>query len=278
MTYQHPLSKYVRVDRMPHIFCPGCGCGQIMNVMLQAVDELKRDINKIVFVGGVGCNSRQVCWINGYAMHGLHGRAFAWATGIVLANPELKVIVLTGDGDCAAIGGNHFIHAARRNIDMTVVVCNNFNYGMTGGQAAPTTPLGIHTTTTPFGNYENPFDLCELAKAAGATYVSRWSTLTYPQLFRSFKKGIERKGFSFIEVLSACPTNYGRRELKSSDPLVNMNNIKEITITEKKASKLSPEELKGKIILGDFYEVEKPTFYEEYKKFIEPARKKFKKI
>lgn len=276
MTYQHPLSKYLRIDRMPHIFCPGCGCGQIMNVMLKAIDELKRDINKIVFVGGVGCNSRQVCWIKSYAMHGLHGRAFAWATGIALANPELKVIVLTGDGDCGAIGGNHFIHAARRNIDMTVVVCNNFNYGMTGGQAAPTTPLGIHTTTTPFGNYENPFDLCELGKAAGATYISRWSTLTHPQLFRSFKKGIEHKGFSFIEVLSPCPTNYGRRELKSSDPLVNMNNIKEITITEKKASKLSPEELKGKIILGDFYEIEKPSFYDEYKKYIELARKKFK--
>ena len=175
--YQHPLKEYLRVDRMPHIFCPGCGCGQIMNVMLKAIDELRLDINKIAFIGGVGCNSRQVCWINAYAMHGLHGRAFAWATGVQLSAPDLKVIVLTGDGDCAAIGGNHFIHAARRNIDMTVVVCNNFNYGMTGGQFAPTTPLGVRTTTTPFGSFENPFDLCELAKVAGATCISRWSSL-----------------------------------------------------------------------------------------------------
>jgi 2-oxoglutarate ferredoxin oxidoreductase subunit beta len=247
-----------------------------MNVTLKAVDELKLDINKIVFVGGVGCNSRQVCWIKAYAMHGLHGRAFAWATGIQLSSPDLKVIVLTGDGDCAAIGGNHFIHAARRNIDMTVVVCNNFTYGMTGGQFAPTTPLGVITTTTPFGSFENPFDLCELARAAGATYISRWSTIKYKQLLKSFKKGIQHKGFSFIEVVSPCPTNYGRRELKSSDPLINLNKIKEITITEKEASKLSPEDVRGKIILGEFHEEEKPTWYDQYQEYMALARKQFK--
>ena len=262
---------------MPHIFCPGCGCGQIMQAMLRAIDEMQLDINKAVFVGGVGCNSRQVCWIKGYAMHGLHGRAFAWATGIKLANPDLAVIVLTGDGDCGAIGGNHFIHAARRNIDMTVVVCNNFNYGMTGGQFAPTTPLGSHTTTTPFGNIENPFDLCDLAKAAGATYVARWTVLHFKQLVRSLKKGVEHKGFSFVEVLSPCPTNYGRRELKSSDPLVNLENIRAIAITEKKAAKLSPEELKGKMIVGEFCGVEKPTYYDEFVRFREQARKTFHK-
>lgn len=264
------------MDRMPHIFCSGCGCGQIMNVMLKAVDELELDINKIVFVGGVGCNSRQVCWIKAYAMHGLHGRAFAWATGIQLSAPDLKVIVLTGDGDCAAIGGNHFIHAARRNIDMTVVVCNNFTYGMTGGQFAPTTPLGVITTTTPLGSFENPFDLCDLARSAGATYISRWSTIRYRQLLKSFKKGIQHKGFSFIEVVSSCPTNYGRRELKSSEPLINFNKIKEMTITEKEALKLSPEDVKGKIIMGEFHEEEKPTWYDQYQEYIALARKQFK--
>jgi 2-oxoglutarate ferredoxin oxidoreductase subunit beta len=277
MKYEHPLRDYLREDRMPHIFCPGCGCGQIMNTMLKSIDRLELDIDKIVFVGGVGCNSRQVCWVKGYAMHGLHGRAFAWATGITLSNPELKVIVLTGDGDCAAIGGNHFIHAARRNMDMTVVVCNNFNYGMTGGQAAPTTPLGTHTTTTPFGNYENPFDLCRLAEAAGATFVSRWSTSTIPQLARCFNKAIKHKGFSFIEVLSPCPTNFGRRELKSADPLANLNFFKEMTITAKKASKMSPAQLKGKVILGDFCEFEKATYYDRYREKIEFARQEFTK-
>lgn len=276
MTYQHPLGAYLRLDRMPHIFCPGCGCGQIMNAMLRAIDALNLDINKTVFIGGVGCNSRQVCWIKAYAMHGLHGRAFAWATGIKLAAPDLHVIVLTGDGDCAAIGGNHFIHAARRNIDMTVVVCNNFNYGMTGGQFAPTTPLGVHTTTTPFGNFEHPFDLCGLAKAAGATYISRWSNTHQKPLLKSFKKAITHKGFSFVEVLSACPTNYGRRELGSSDPLTNLDKIKEIIVTEKQASKISPNELQGKIIVGEFHEEEKPTYYDEFEKFREPALKQFK--
>jgi 2-oxoglutarate/2-oxoacid ferredoxin oxidoreductase subunit beta len=275
--FQHPLQKYLRVDRMPHIFCPGCGCGQIMQAMLRAVDEMELDLDNIVFLGGVGCNSRQVCWIKAYAMHGLHGRAFAWATGIKLSKPDLHVIVLTGDGDCGAIGGNHFIHAARRNIDMTVVVANNFNYGMTGGQFAPTTPLGSHTTTTPFGNFENPFDLCDLAKAAGATYVARWTVLHFKQLVRSLKKGVEHKGFSFVEVLSPCPTNYGRRELKSADPLVNLENIRELAITEKKAAKLSPEELQGKMVVGEFCKVDKPTYYDEFVRFREPARKTFHK-
>ena len=277
MKYEHPLRDYLRVDRMPHIFCQGCGCGQIMNTMLKSVDDLKLDMDKTVFVGGVGCNSRQVCWVKAYAMHGLHGRAFAWATGIALSNPELKVIVLTGDGDCAAIGGNHFIHAARRNIDMTVVVCNNFNYGMTGGQAAPTTALGMHTTTTPFGSYENPFELCKLAEAAGATFVSRWSTSNVVQLTRSFKRAIKHKGFSFVEVLSPCPTNFGRRELKSADPLVNLNYLKEMTVTSKKAAKMSSEQLKGKVVIGDLYEVEKATYYDTYSKSINAARETFRK-
>jgi 2-oxoglutarate ferredoxin oxidoreductase subunit beta len=247
-----------------------------MNVMLRTIDELQLDINKMVFIGGVGCNSRQVCWIKGYAMHGLHGRAFAWATGIKLASPELTVIVLTGDGDCAAIGGNHFIHAARRNIDMTVVVCNNFNFGMTGGQFAPTTPLGVHTTTTPFGNFEHPFDLCDLAKSSGATYISRWGNTNQKPLLKSFKKAITHRGFSFVEVLSACPTNYGRRELKSGEPLVNLDQIKEITVTERQAAKMSPNDLEGKILLGEFHQEDKPTYYDEFAKFRDSARNQFK--
>jgi 2-oxoglutarate ferredoxin oxidoreductase subunit beta len=274
--YDHPLKKFLRMDRMPHIFCPGCGCGQIMNVMLRAIDELEMDLKKIVFVGGVGCNSRQVCWIKADAMHGLHGRAFAWATGIQLSNPDLKVIVLTGDGDCGAIGGNHFIHAARRNIEMTVVVCNNFTYGMTGGQFAPTTPLGTKSTTSAYGSYENPFDLCELAKAAGATCISRWSVLNLKPLLNAFKVGIQHRGFSFIEVVSPCPTNYGRRELNSADPRVNVDRIKQMTVKQKKAASLSQEELQGMITLGDFHKEDRPTYLEEYKKNIRIARQRFK--
>jgi len=260
---------------MPHIFCSGCGCGQIMNSMLMAIDALALDMDNIVFVGGVGCNSRQVCWLKAYAMHGLHGRAFAWATGIKLSAPDLKVIVLTGDGDCAAIGGNHFIHAARRNLDMTVIVCNNFNYGMTGGQFAPTTQLGMVTTTSPLGNIEFPFDLCKLAETAGATFVSRWGTHTIHPLQKSMKNAISHKGFSFIEVMSPCPTNYGRRDLKSSDPLVNYQKIKEITVTKKKAEKLSDAELENKIIMGDFVRKDKPTYYDQYQAYMTIAKKNF---
>ncbi len=274
--YNHPLSKYLRLDRMPHIFCPGCGCGQIMNSMLTAIDELELDINKTVFIGGVGCNARQICWVKGYAMHGLHGRELAWATGVKLSAPELNVIVTTGDG-ILAIGGNHLIHVARRNIDLTLIVSTNFNYGSTGGQFTPTTPLGTTTTSSPSGSIERPFDFYELVKAAGATFFSRWASFQYKQLRKSFKKAILHKGFSVIEVLSPCPINYGRRVLKTADPLVTLKKIEEMIITPKKASELSPEELKGKFIVGDFFQIERSTYYDDYQRYIERERKAFQK-
>ncbi|MEM3703058.1 MAG: thiamine pyrophosphate-dependent enzyme, partial [Candidatus Bathyarchaeia archaeon] len=207
----HPLlAKYARKGaiRQPH--CPGCGNGIIAQCMLRAIDELQLDIGKMVFVSGIGCSS----WIpspffNADVLHTTHGRPLAFATGVKLGNPELRVVVFTGDGDSAAIGGNHLIQAARKNIEILTVLVNNRIYGMTGGQVAPTTPHGMRTKTTPYGNLEYPFDLCKLVEAAGASYVARWTSFHTKQLISSMKKGILKEGFSFIEVVSQCPVQYG---------------------------------------------------------------------
>lgn len=202
--------RYIRC--LPTPFCPGCGGGIILNAFARAVDNTEIDQKKILVVSGIGCSS----WIpspffKSDILHTPHGRAIAYATGAKLAKPSLNVIVFTGDGDCAGIGGNHFIHAARRNIDMTVICVNNFVYGMTGGQVAPTTPTGKYTSTTPDGNKERPFDLCKLAVSAGATFVARWTTYHVRQIIATIEDGIKHNGFSFIEILSQCPTHYGRK-------------------------------------------------------------------
>ena len=192
------------------MFCPGCACGQIMNNFIYAIDELGLDPKQIVTIGGVGCTARIPAYIKTDAIHGIHGRTLGFATGVKLANPELKVVILTGDGDAAAIGGNHLIQAARRNLDVTMIVNNNGSYAMTGGQVSPVTPTGATTTTTTLGNLESPFDLCKLVEAAGGTYISRWTTAHSAQLIKAIKEGIQHKGFSFIEVVGQCPTIYGR--------------------------------------------------------------------
>ena len=205
------FSDWFRQDRLPHIYCAGCGNGTVINCTLSAVDEMGWKPDDTIFISGIGCSSRAPGYIITDSLHTTHGRALAFATGVRLANTALHVVVFTGDGDLAAIGGNHFIHACRRNIDITVVCMNNQIYGMTGGQGSPTTPIGALSTTTPYGSVEPAFDLCELAIAAGANYVSRWTSYHVRELTRAVKAGLETPGFSFIEAMVQCPTNFGRR-------------------------------------------------------------------
>lgn len=207
---RHPLDRIIRTERMPHIWCTGCGIGIVMRCYGQAILDSGIDINNHVVVSGIGCSGRVAGYMNMDSYHTTHGRAIPFATGLKLANPELMVTVFSGDGDLAAIGGNHLIHAARRNIDIKVICVNNFTYGMTGGQAGPTTPLGAKATTAPFGNPELPFNLPFLLSAAGANYVSRWTALHARQVRQEILLAFQKPGFVFIEVLSPCPVGFGK--------------------------------------------------------------------
>ncbi|HUM77591.1 MAG TPA: thiamine pyrophosphate-dependent enzyme [Methanoculleus sp.] len=203
-------AEWLREDRLPHIYCSGCGNGTVINCTLAAIDEVGWRRDETIFLSGIGCSSRAPGYINTDSLHTTHGRALAFATGVKLARPDLKVVVFTGDGDLAAIGGNHFIHACRRNVDMTVVCMNNQIYGMTGGQGSPTTPPGAISTTTPYGASEPAFDLADLAIAAGANYVARWTSYHVTELTKAIATGLQTPGLAFIEVRTQCPTNYGR--------------------------------------------------------------------
>jgi 2-oxoglutarate ferredoxin oxidoreductase subunit beta len=233
-----------------------------LNYFLCAADEAHLDFDRLVGIGGVGCTARIPVYLKADCLHGVHGRTLPWATGMKLHNPDLKVVIFSGDGDAAAIGGNHLIQAARRNLDVVMIVVNNLNYGMTGGQVAPTTPLGANTVTTPYGNVEPPFDLCELAVTAGATFVSRWSTFRSRQGINAIRRALEHKGFSLVEFVAQCPTNYGRRALGTGDPAKNVQWIerRSVEMTIDQAKTLSPEERAGRFILGDFLDVERPVF------------------
>lgn len=264
VTLEHPNMKYLRKGSTPHMFCPGCACGQILNNFLYAIDELEVNPDKIVTIGGVGCTARIPAYLDMDAIHGIHGRTLGFATGVKLANPELNVVIITGDGDVAAIGGNHLIQAARRNLNVTLIVNNNGSYAMTGGQVSPVTPTGATTTTTTRGNLESPFDLCKLVEAAGGTYISRWTAAHTAQLTNAIKNGIIHKGFSFIEVVGQCPTIYGRYCLGLREPVDNLNWYKNNSVLKSQAEKMSEEELLGKIIVGNFVKKEKPTLNDRY--------------
>ena len=196
---------------MPHIWCSGCGHGIILNSLLRAIEKLGLNKNNIVMVSGIGCSSRLTNYVDVHTLHTLHGRALAFATGVKLGRPELKIIVPMGDGDALAIGGNHFIHAARRNIEMTAIIMNNHTYGMTGGQFSPLTDCGMYATTAPYGTIDPAFDTVSLARAAGATFVARTTTYHVPQMITILKAAIQHKGFAVVEVMSQCPTYYGRK-------------------------------------------------------------------
>lgn len=257
---ENPLRRYLRDGSLPHFFCPGCGAAQVMNFFLRAADEAHLDFDRLVAIGGVGCTARIPVYLNADALHGVHGRTLPWATGIKLHNPDLKVVIFAGDGDAVAIGGNHFIQAARRNLDVTMIVVNNLNFGMTGGQAAPTTPEKLRTMTTPYGSCEPRFDLCMLASSAGATFVSRWSTATSQQGTRAIGRALEHKGFSMIEFVAQCPTNFGRRALRTGNPTECVQWIQERSVSQEDAEDLSEAAIANRFILGDFVDYERPVF------------------
>jgi 2-oxoglutarate ferredoxin oxidoreductase subunit beta len=264
------IKKYLRKEMLPTIFCTGCGVGNTLNYTLRAIDELRLDIDNVVFISGIGCSSRLPGYVDADGLHTTHGRAIAFATGVKAAKPDLDVIVFTGDGDCAGIGGNHLIHAARRNIDITVIEMNNFNYGMTGGQVSPTTPLNGTTTTSPFGNLEQPFDLPALMVGAGAPFVARWP-MGYPyETIDTIKQGIEKKGFSFIEIFTPCPTGYTVEDgAKKSRQVWDW--YKENTILASKYRALTDEERAedDRALIGILQDVEKREFTAEWKKLVE---------
>ena len=252
LNMEHKLKKYLRTETLPTPFCPGCGHGILMTNILRAIDELELDFRNMLFVSGIGCAG----WIpsphyKADTLHVTHGRPIAFATGAKLFNPQLKVMVISGDGDLASIGGNHLIHAARRDTDITVICANNEIYGMTGGQVSCTTGEGTYTSTTMGGNPERPFDLCRLVEAAGAGYVARSSVMHTRPLINYIKKALCHRGFSFIDVLSPCPTHYGRKEDRPSPPEI-LRDLMKRCITRQKAEDSPPETIEGKIIIGEF--------------------------
>lgn len=256
----NPRRKYLRPEKLPHFFCSGCGCGQVLNAYTQALEDLNMDPGHMMHIGGVGCTARIPVYLKTDMFHGVHGRTLAWATGVKLMQPDLPVVIFAGDGDLASIGGNHFIHAARRNLDVTVILVNNLNFAMTGGQTAPTTPEKARTMTTPYGNVEPQFDICELAMSAGATHVERWTTSRPAACIKAMKRALTHKGFSLIEIISQCPTHYGRYALNTGDPDALISWIKENTYTETEAKKMEPEALEGKLCCKEFIRREKPVF------------------
>ena len=261
----HPLEDLIRVDRLPHIWCPGCGTGSAFASCLHAIKNTGIDYRKFAMVSGIGCSGRGAGYINIDSFHTTHGRAIPFATGIKMANPDINVLVFSGDGDLFAIGGNHFIHAARRNMDITVICINNMIYGMTGGQVAATTPYMAKSSTTAAGNPENPFNLPLLAYASGATYIARWTMLHTRDLSDAIEEAILKKGFSFIEVLSPCPVNYNRRNRENSMDVLKRYHEKSIIKNNADPAELDIDYTKG-VILGKFLDIDKPTHYEKYQK------------
>ena len=260
--HRHRLYKYLRKEVLPTAFCPGCGCGTVLNCYAHAVDELQLDPNNIVAVTGIGCSS----WIPspyflGDTLHTTHGRPIPFATGVKVTRPEKTVVVIAGDGDLIGIGGNHLIHAARRNIDIKVFLVNNLIYGMTGGQLAPTTPTGVSTTTSPYGNVESPFEIAELVAAAGASYVARWTTYHVFPLVEAIQKALTKKGFSFIEIRSQCPVSYGGKVSKKTGS-ESLKEYRDTSVRVEEASQMSPDELRNKIVIGKLVDKDKQEFTE----------------
>ncbi|MCX7970756.1 MAG: 2-oxoacid:ferredoxin oxidoreductase subunit beta [Negativicutes bacterium] len=267
------VGKFLRQSALPHIWCPGCGNGIIMRSVVRAIEKIGLDQRKTVIVSGIGCSSRSSGYMNFNTVHTAHGRALTFATGIKLARPELNVIVMTGDGDCTAIGGNHFIHSARRNIDLTTVIFNNGIYGMTGGQYSPLTPFSAKATTAPYGNLERNFDIAQLAIAAGATYVARGTAYHAQMLVDLVVKAIENKGFSVVDVISQCPVYYGRKNKMGSAGKMLLWQ-RDHALPVQAADKLEPEKRQGKFLIGELHKSEAPEYTAEYEKLIEAAKGK----
>ena len=276
------IHQYMRIDHLPHIWCPGCGNGVIMRDVAVALDELINDPendfdrDNIVIVSGIGCSSRAAGYLDFNSIHTTHGRAIAFATGIKMANPKLHVVVLTGDGDCSAIGGNHLIHAARRNLGLTVICFNNDIYGMTGGQYSPTTPTGDKATTAPYGNLDRPFDIALLAAGAGASFAARGDVFHARETTAIIKQAMLHKGFSLVDVYSVCPTYYGRKN-KKGDAVEMLKWQRDNLIPMNRFNMMTPEDMAGKKPIGILAENDFPEYSEEYQKLIDRFAAKGKK-
>lgn len=265
--------RYLRHSkRFPNVWCAGCGIGIVLGAIIRAVDDLGLDKDDVAMISGIGCTGRMPVYVDFNTMHTTHGRAVAFATGLKMVKPEMKIIVVMGDGDALAIGGNHFIHAARRNIGLTAIVVNNAAYGMTGGQHSPTTPQNIKTATTPYGHIEQQFPIAELAATAGASFVARSTVYHVRELESYVAQAVSKEGFALVEAVSYCHTTLGRinRWGTASDM---MRRIKEQSLTQRQAESLAPEEIEGKIIRGIFAERDIPEYTAQYDKVIARARK-----
>lgn len=260
--------QYLRLQKFPHIWCPGCGDGIALKSILRVIKKLDWQKDEIVMVSGIGCSSRTPGYVDFNTLHTTHGRAIPFATGVKLANPKLHVIVVSGDGDALAIGGNHFIHAARRNIDITVLIFNNHIYGMTGGQVSPTTPLTKRASTAPYGAIDPPFDVVEVARGVGATYVARGTTYHVPALDKLILNAFQKSGFALVEIMSPCPTSYGRYN-KLGTPVNMLQQLKDQAVAVKKWEKLTPEEREGKFPIGVFVDIERQEYCDQYHKLTE---------
>ncbi len=268
------ILDYLRpVKKFPNVWCPGCGNGVVMGAFIRVIDKMGLSKDEVALVSGIGCTSRLPVYLDFNSLHTTHGRALPFATGVKFARPDMKVVIITGDGDALAIGGNHFIHACRRNIDVTAILINNYIYGMTGGQGSPTTPSGAFSTTTPYGNVEKHFDPCALAAAAGATFVGRGTVYHVPQLEKMITQAIEHRGFSLVEVISNCHTYYGRLN-RQGDPVAMLQSIKDNAVPVGRSKKMTEEELKGKLIIGNLHTVDKTEFCDEYQKVVDAHKVK----
>ena len=267
---------YLRNNKLPHIWCPGCGNGIVLSALERALEKKGVDKEKTVIVSGIGCSSRMPTYMDFNTLHTTHGRALAFATGVKLANPELTVFVIMGDGDSTAIGGNHLIHACRRNIGLNAIIVNNNIYGMTGGQYSPLTPTGMKATTAPYGMVERNFDICELAHSAGATYVARGTVYHAKPLTDLICDAMDNDGFSLVEALSTCPIDFGRRnKIRGNYELMEW--VKNRCVNVKAAGKMSAEELNGKLLIGKLYAESAAEYTKCYDKIIAIAQKEGKR-
>jgi len=262
MTYQY--TDYLKTEAQPYMWCPGCGDGIIVRALTEALAELEIPPHKIVIATGIGCWGKADDYFTTHAFHGSHGRALAFATGIKLGNPEVHVIALMGDGDAVTIGGNHFIHACRRNIDITAIIANNYNYGMTGGQYSATSPVKARTSTSPRGVPEPGFDVCALAEAAGANFVARTTAYHVVQMKKLIKQALSKKGFRVVEVMSPCPTHFGRRNF-TGGPRAMMNYLKEKAVPKARYDKMTEQEKAEHIATGTFADRGRPDFLTVYR-------------
>jgi len=266
------IHKYLRHDKkFPHVWCPGCGIGIMLGALIRAIDRIGYEKDEIVLVSGIGCSGRLPVYVDFNTLHTTHGRALTFATGVKLAKPSLKVIVIMGDGDAVAIGGNHFIHAARRNIDVKAIILNNSIYGMTGGQYSPTTPYGMRSSTTIYSNIEQAFKISELAVTAGAAFVGRGTVYHAKLLDSLMEKAILKQGFSVVEVIAHCHTQYGKQN-RLGTAVEMMAWQRDNAVTVEKSATMKTEELQDKIVIGVLVDKELPVYQDEYDKIRERAR------